>query len=217
MDYKKLAQFSSSDCSDALATFNDLKLLGHFPDVSLKSHSVPIKIVGPAYTVEFVFKSDTLAPSGPVNHVDTCPKGSVIVMKSPKTAPNAVWGGLMTARAVQVGAIGVVIEGRFRDLAEIKDFGFPVWATGQSTMGASPLCRPSTVGMPITIAQDSLLPILVKTGDIIIADEDGVVRVPLELVDRVYEACVKRVATDDKCMIDIKSGASIVETFAKYR
>lgn len=48
----------------------------------------------------------------------------------PPEAKNAVWGGLMTAGAKARGAIGVVISGRCRDLAEHRNAGFPVFARG---------------------------------------------------------------------------------------
>jgi regulator of RNase E activity RraA len=123
----------------------------------------------------------------------------------------------MTARAQFLGVKGAIIEGRFRDLQEIVDMKFPVWAKGQSTMGAAPFSRVATVGEPIQLADDSMCPIIVKTGDIIVADEDGVVRVPADLVDKVLEQCRLRTAMDAKCMEDVRKGISLVEAFARHR
>jgi regulator of RNase E activity RraA len=89
----------------------------------------------PAYTVEFVPATDTVSTRPSVHHVDSCPKGSVIVIKTPAHLPNAVWGGLMSARASFLGAQGVVVEGRIRDVQEIQEMGLPVFSTGFSTLG----------------------------------------------------------------------------------
>jgi regulator of RNase E activity RraA len=211
-----LGPFSSCDVSDALCKLIELNIIGHIPDVKLYTKS-PIKVIGYAYTVEFVLSTNTEAPK-PVKHqVDSAPSGSIIVIKSPKNAPNAVWGGLMTARAIQIGVSGVVIEGKFRDLQEILEMGFPVWAKGQSTMGAQPFSRVSTVGESVILGDDTDWPVLVRTGDIIVADEDGAVRIPIEYVGRVVEECHKRVASDQLCMQAIKNGSTIVEAFQKHR
>ncbi|KAJ3306714.1 hypothetical protein HDV03_004345 [Kappamyces sp. JEL0829] len=205
----QLERYSTCDISDALCALSlpTRPLIGNIPNVRPfgKSHG---RVAGPAYTCEFVL-STTASAKPSVHHVDTCPKGSILVIKAPDLAPNAVWGGLMTARAIQVGCKGVVVEGRVRDLDEIEDMGLGVWATGQSTMGS--------VGESITLASASPWPVVVSTGDIVVADRDGAVRLPADEVDAVAAYCQKRVASDQACMEDIKQGASLVETFAKHR
>ena len=123
----------------------------------------------------------------------------------------------MTARAVQVGAQGVIVDGRIRDLAEIEEMGLPVWAKGKSTMGASPFCKLTKVAEPVTLCQDTICPVIVKTNDIILADGEGVVRIPQNLVHEVVKHCKVRTEIDAKCMSDLKKGSSIVETFKKHR
>jgi regulator of RNase E activity RraA len=210
----RLKPFSTCDLSDALAALPDLSPVGMIPDVIPYGPSE--KIIGLAYTTEFVLATEN-TPKPKVNHVDTCPSGSILVIKSPRLAPNAVWGGLMTARALQVGCRGVIVEGRIRDVSEIQEMKFPVWAKGLSTMGAAPISKVGKVGEPVTLASDTPWPVVVQTGDVIVADEDGVVRIPLDAIDRIVEYCEWRVDCDQKCMADIKAGKTIVETFAKHR
>ncbi|KAJ3271362.1 hypothetical protein HDV01_006867 [Terramyces sp. JEL0728] len=212
-----LEPYASCDISDALCKLVNLNIIGHFPKAVPYSPKSPVRISGPAYTVEFVLASNTSAPKAKINHVDTAPPGSIIVIKAHREAPNAVWGGLMTARAKSVGVIGAVIDGNIRDVGEIREFDFPVWASGQSTMGAAPFCRPTRVTEPITVGEATAWPVVVKTGDIIVADEDGVVRVPIEHVELVAKECKVRVEMDKKCMADIKNGSTIVEAFSKHR
>ena len=55
------------------------------------------------------------------NPVDSIPKGSIVVIKVPQDLPNAVWGGLMSARATVLGAKGVIVEGNARDITESQE------------------------------------------------------------------------------------------------
>lgn len=70
--------------------------------------------------------TNTSAPKLSEHFADTIPEGSVICISQPENMVNAVWGGLMTARAQIRGALGVVVDGRIRDLNEQREAGFPV-------------------------------------------------------------------------------------------
>lgn len=72
--------------------------------------------------------TNTSAPKLSEHFADTIPEGSVICISQPENMINAVWGGLMTARAQIRGALGVVVDGRIRDLNEQREAGFPVGA-----------------------------------------------------------------------------------------
>ena len=135
---------------------------------------------------------------------------------------NAVWGGLMTAGAQSRGAIGVVIAGRCRDLTEHRDAAFPVFARGHSTLGQSPFTRPSEVNVPVVIAspdatEEDLPPVRVEPGDWVVADEDGVVCVPVGQAEEVVGLAEKGREIDARCMEDIKAGKGVQASFKKHR
>src|SRR5205085_2195843 len=54
------------------------------------------------------------------------PSGAVIFVSCPPRTPNAIYGGLMSTRAQALGAVGSVIDGRFRDLQEQRELAYPV-------------------------------------------------------------------------------------------
>lgn len=99
------------------------------------------KIFGPAYTVQYA-RLDDPAPklashyvrvvgllvlrALTVRQIDSVPEGSVVFISVPPNIPNAAYGGLMSTRAKALGAVGTVIDGRFRDLQEHRDLEFPV-------------------------------------------------------------------------------------------
>lgn len=79
-----LEKFSSSDISDALCALSSpsMPLLGHIPDVLGVNVAGDDRVSGFAYTAEFVFSS-CLTKKPEKHHVDTCPKGHILVIKSP--------------------------------------------------------------------------------------------------------------------------------------
>jgi regulator of RNase E activity RraA len=155
---------------------------------------------------------------------------------------SAAWGGLMTAGAQFRGVHGVVIDGRARDLVEHRAAGFPVFARGHSTLGKphdwvvirtwrilnlttgqSPFTRPSELNVPVTILprpdfenafENTFSAVEVHPGDIIVADIDGVVCIPPELLANVIDSCRYSKHVDEKCMIDIQQGRSVQEVGA---
>jgi regulator of RNase E activity RraA len=131
----------------------------------------------------------------------------------------------MTAGAQHRGAQGVVISGRCRDLAEHRTANFPVFARGHSTLGQSPFTRPSAVNIPVTIepqgvdvhAAGAFANATVNPGDIVVADEDGVVFLVPEMLEDVLRLAEKGREVDAKCMADIKAGVGVQEAFKRHR
>ncbi|EGO00106.1 hypothetical protein SERLA73DRAFT_122192 [Serpula lacrymans var. lacrymans S7.3] len=222
-----LSSFSTCELSDALIKLGSPNG-GYIPDINMMSPTSSasgLRVCGPAYTVKMVMTSDKLSPKLSSHFVDTATAGSVIVIDAPPQAKNAVWGGLMTAGAQARGAVGVMISGRCRDLAEHRTASFPVFARGHSTVGQSPFVRPSAINIPLLIApqgqvgegDDAFESVRVDPGDWIVADEDGVVCVPKDMTEKVIEVAAKGQEVDARCMEDIKAGKGIQESFKKHR
>ncbi|ORY79699.1 ribonuclease E inhibitor RraA/Dimethylmenaquinone methyltransferase [Leucosporidium creatinivorum] len=226
---QQLGTFSTCEISDAL-----LKLQqpggGYLPDLELFSEGREGTVVGEAYTVKMVDQRDTAAPKLEGHFVDLTPSGSIMVISSPSHVKSASFGGLLGAGASVKGVKGVVIDGRCRDLAELRGLKLPVFARGHSTLGQSPFTRPSAVQIPLTISPLSPLPnftpsittttwpsIIVHPGDLVLADEDGVVVVPSPIIGEVLQAATEGKEVDEKCRKDILEGKGVKETFAKWR
>jgi 4-hydroxy-4-methyl-2-oxoglutarate aldolase len=125
------------------------------------------RLVGPAYTAK-TGVGDNLA----IQHaLREAPAGSVLVVDAGDGA-FGYWGGIMTEIASLRGLAGLVIYGTVRDIDEIESIGFPVFATGIAMRHAKK-SDPGTVGKPISLAGRN-----VETGDIVVADADGVVVIP---------------------------------------
>ena len=149
----------------------------------------------------------------------------------------------MTLGAKSRGAVGVVVAGRCRDVSEHRAAGFAVFARGQSTLGQRGFTRPSALNVPLTISSSSSSPpfplsstatatatvtatggsgssdadVEVNPGDWIVADEDGVVCVPREMLARVCAIAEKGRREDEKCREDIVAGKGVQASFDKWR
>lgn len=66
--------------------------------------------------------------------IDSVPEGAVVFISCPPKTPNAVYGGLMSARAQASKAVGSVIDGRFRDLQEQRELNYPVSTAAVSAL-----------------------------------------------------------------------------------
>lgn len=126
----------------------------------------------------------------------------------------------MTLGAKSRDALGVVVAGRCRDLSEHREADFPVFARGQSILGQKPFTRPSAVDVPLTISSGDASgwpEVEVNPGDWIVADQDGVVCVPKEMLTRVCEIADKGRREDEKCREDILAGKGVQASLEKWR
>jgi regulator of RNase E activity RraA len=67
------------------------------------------------------------------------------------------------------------------------------------------------------MAESSNWPVVVKSGDIVMADIHGVVCCPAELLGQVASLCLERTFADEKVMMDVKNGKSLAESFLLHR
>ena len=87
------------------------------------------RIFGPAVTVKMIESRDQTAVKPGKHFADCNENGKIMFVQQPKGLYSACWGGLMSTRAKRLGAQGVVIDGRMRDVGEHREMGFPVSGT----------------------------------------------------------------------------------------
>lgn len=98
--------------------------------------------------------------------------GDVVVAATHGHTACAITGDLVLGMARNAGAVGFVTDGCVRDLPGIRQVGLPAYCVGV-TPNSPHRSGPGTVGLPVTIAGQP-----VASGDVVVADEDGVVVVP---------------------------------------
>jgi len=135
------------------------------------------RLAGPAFTVQ--------TPPGEHPSVrraaDEAPAGAVIVVDGGGAVDRALWGDKLSKLALERGVAGLVVDGAVRDVEGIEALGFPVFAAGVTP---TPPRRDRTgkVGAPVTCGG-----LTVRPGDFVVGDRDGVVVVPAELHDQVFD------------------------------
>lgn len=131
------------------------------------------RLAGPALTV----RAQPGEHPAVVQALEQAQAGVVIVVDGGGFLERALWGGRMSRLACERGVAGVVIDGAVRDLAEIEELRFPVFAAG---VAPTPPIREGGGETGISIACGG---IAVSPGDLVAGDEDGVVVVPRDEVD----------------------------------
>lgn len=135
----------------------------------------PAKFAGPALTVKLTKEEnhDPDALTGMLKAIDSGGPGTVFVMYVQDGADIAGMGGLMGTAMLARDYAGAVIDGGVRDLPQLKKIGFPVFALGPVPSTSVGHYRFAGMNVPITCDGVPVAP-----GDIVAADQDGVVVVP---------------------------------------
>lgn len=126
--------------------------------------------------------------------------------------PNyAIWGGLMSTRAIQLQAAGALIDGCYRDTKEIVNLQFPTF--GKAAYGPDQKSRGiiTAYRCPIMIGKVSI-----EDGDFIFGDVDGVVVIPQELNNSVLQAAWDKLQEENKLKKALEYGMSSQEAFDQY-
>lgn len=151
----------------------------------------PTKFAGTALTVLLKKEEnkDPNALAGMLTAIDSGGAGSVYVMKVEDGADIAGMGGLMGTSMFARGFAGAVIDGGVRDLPQLKKIGFPVYATGPVVSTSVGHYRFGGMNVPMEVDGTH-----VEAGDVIVADQDGVVVVPRK---HAAEVLIKAQALDN--------------------
>ncbi|PLC51359.1 methyltransferase [Pollutimonas subterranea] len=132
--------------------------------------------------------------------LDVASTGDVIVVDAGGDLTNAIIGEIMVAYAKKRGLAGIVIHGAIRDSAEIGRGSFPVFAAGVTHRGPYK-DGPGEINSIICLGGMTIEP-----GDLIIGDADGLLCVPFDITQKVYEQTVEKHAVEEKMLADIDAG-----------
>lgn len=177
----KFSQFSPTVYADALLgreQFMDMGIREMWPQIP--------RTAGPAYTVSCA-PGDNLMLHAAIYRAEP---GSVIVVKA-GDVDYAMSGGNVCATAQKRGIAGFVIDGVIRDLAEVRELQFPVFARGVMPI-------PGNKQGPGTL-QNTIIcgGVQIDPGDIVVADEEGIAVIPTAQQESLWEIAQRRAEKDE--------------------
>ena len=112
--------------------------------------------------------------------------GDVLVADCMRLGSVSTGGDVVFSRIVTTGAAGLVTDGAVRDGHKVVHYGYPVFACGSTPTVGEPNVLPYEVNEPVACGG-----VLVWPGDIIMGDDDGIVVLPAQLADEIYDECVR--------------------------
>jgi 4-hydroxy-4-methyl-2-oxoglutarate aldolase len=174
----------------------------------------PTKFAGPAVTVQLKkeeHKEGAAASQGMLDAIDAAPPGSVYVMVLENGEDYAGIGGLMATAMKYRGFAGAVIDASVRDTPQIRKVQFPVFSRGVAPSTTINHYRVTGVNVPVMCAG-----VPVNPGDIVTADEDGVVVVPQANAAAVLQKSQALDDTEHRMLPFIEKFRSIKEAVKQF-
>jgi len=156
-----------------------------------------ISLVGPAVTVQERPDCNLMSHAA----TDLMQQGDVLVIDAGGYTRTAVGGFLMSKKMISKGVVGVVVDGAWRDRAEIAEARFPVYCRAWQPGGPHKDVLGS-VNVPVSCGG-----VVVHPGDIIVGDDDGAAVVPLASADAVLALAQEIRAKENKTMAETNDAA----------
>lgn len=123
----------------------------------------------------------------------------------------ALWGGLMSIRAIKLGAAGAVVNGYSRDTNEILNLNFPTFSFGGYAQDQGPRGKVIDYRVPIEIDG-----VRINPGDIIYGNRDGVLIVPQEVEEEAFAGAIEKARGEQLVKKALEEGMSTVDAFDKF-
>ena len=132
--------------------------------------------------------------------VEVCRPGDVLVVTTTAPSTHGMFGDLLASSLIAHGVRGLVIDAGVRDTADLRAMGFPVWTRHVSCQGAVK-ATPGSVNVPVSIGGVQIDP-----GDVVCADDDGVVTVGRTEAEWALEQSHARLAKEAATRARLEAG-----------
>ncbi|GGV72338.1 MULTISPECIES: isocitrate/isopropylmalate family dehydrogenase [Streptomyces] len=203
----RLAALDTASISDAL---DSLGIPGVLTGITAR---VPgARAAGRAFTVGYrPVQGGTRRFRNAADYLDEVPAGSFVVIDNGGSTTCTNWGSLLTAVAQRRGVRGTALHGSARDIAEIRAAGYPLFSTGTTMVSGKNRVELAATGQPITIGG-----VTVRPGDIVVADDNGVLVVPAERAAEVAERAERVEGTEAAIAEAVAGGMRLDEARRTY-
>jgi len=198
--------------SDSL---DDLGIRNNVMDAKIRPLQMTMRAVGTAATIKFVPDSeyDKNDPYGAaIDFLDTLQPENVVVIGTGGGLLSAFWGELFSAASKARGATGVVVDGPIRDTQLILKVGFDAFGVLSRPLDYKGRMRVESTHQPTEVGG-----VLVHPGDGIVADNDGIVVVPKDRIDKVFTMANERAQKEKTVLNELTKGRTVRSVWDEYR
>lgn len=143
--------------------------------------------------------------------VDECRADDVLIAAAGGSLRSGIWGELLSTAARNSGCLGAIIDGAVRDCRKMREMEFPVFARGRCIYDSQNRQRVVDLDVPVEIDNVRFSP-----GDLVIADEDGVVVVPQEIEAEAVRRAWDKVHAENITRDAIRAGMKATAAYEKY-
>jgi len=201
---EKMATTNLADAMDTVATRGAV--------IGIKPMYDCPKIIGRAVTIKITAAGMLKSKHHlGVQAIDAASHGDVIIIDNRGDLNNNCWGEILAMGSKMKGISGVVVDGAARDIDACKEFGFPVYARGTVPITARGRIMQESFNEVVRIGD-----IQVRPGDIVMADINGVVIIPVEKLDEVLGAAETILQKETAMVEELKKGTSMLEVDQKF-
>jgi regulator of RNase E activity RraA len=137
-------------------------------------------------------------------------KRNEVYVNTGSSPRNALWGELMSVRALKLGAVGAVLNGYLRDTRAVLKMNFPAFCWGSYGQDSAPRYKVMDFRIAIEIGA-----VRVRPGDILFGDIDGVCVVPQEAAEEVFVQSLEKARGEKVVRKALEEGSSVVSVFEK--
>jgi 4-hydroxy-4-methyl-2-oxoglutarate aldolase len=143
--------------------------------------------------------------------IDDLQPGEVPVISCNANLMISPWGELLSTRAQYLQSAGCITDGCVRDVRMIRAMGYPVFAGGTNPMDTKYRGKMMWIDVPCIIGG-----VTVNSGDLVIADLDGIVFVPAGQIGAAVEGALAKVRSENRVRDELRTGISLTEVFARH-
>jgi 4-hydroxy-4-methyl-2-oxoglutarate aldolase len=158
-----------------------------------------------------MFHSDPQPYQLELHAVDSCQPDDIIIAAAGGSMRSGVWGELLTTAARNGGCVGAIVDGAVRDVVRIRDLKFSVIARGTCIYDSKDRQRVIDIDVPVEIGGVVFCP-----GDLVVADEDGIVVVPQQAETEALQRAWGKVHAENEVRDAIRDGMKAMDAWKKY-
>ncbi len=217
--------FAAVPGDDALTTpiLSDSLDAAGWRDQVLEQHLAPLvpgsRAFGRATTIRFApfavddeaGRSDPDPYRAAIDFIDGISPGQLVVVATGQSNASAYWGELFSAAAMGSGAVGVITDGNLRDTPKIAGLGFPAFASSRRPIDYRARMKVAETSAPVRVGGVTIHP-----GDLVLADDDGIVVIPHAAEEAVLALARTRAHSESTVLKELLAGESLSTVWDRH-